>query len=369
LATRADDAEIRRLLRENPMPGRASISLERGPDAALAAAVEGDVHHTIVARDRVGGAIIAMGSVSVRERYVNGQPTAVGYLGELRLDQNHRSRMSIIRRGYACLRELHASLGVRMYLTSIAADNTVARRLLERGLPGMPTYRPLCEFVTLVFRRRRNGEFHKVTSRVRHGLRFDELSLRHGTPKLIPEMHALLNDTNAHAQLAPAWTLAELQSLQPSHIRIVFDGDQPIACAAVWDLRAFKQTVVRGYPPALRLARVPLNMLAPFTRMPRMPAIGRPVSHAFVSHLATPPARPELIEPLIRSLHGSAHTLKIDSFTVGFDARDPRLPIVRRAFGGLEYRTQLYLVHWPDGTAAADAVDRTRIVAPEVALL
>jgi len=137
----------------------------------------------------------------------------------------------------------------------------------------------------------------------------------------------------------------------------------------VWDLREPKQTVVRGYPPMLRLARVPLNMLAPLTRMPRLPAIGCPVSHAFVSHLATPPDRPGLIEPLIQSLHGSANTLNVDSLTVGFDARDPRLPIVRRAFGGLEYRTQLYLVHWPDGTAAADAVDRMRIVAPEVALL
>jgi hypothetical protein len=65
------------------------------------------------------------------------------------------------------LRELHNSLGVRLYLTSIASDNVVARRLLERGLPGMPTYRPLCEFVTLVFRRVRNGEFHKVPARVR----------------------------------------------------------------------------------------------------------------------------------------------------------------------------------------------------------
>ena len=39
------------------------------------------------------------------------------------------------------------------------------------------------------------------------------------------------------------------------------------------------------------------------------------------------------------------------------------------AFRGCEYRTQLYVVHGPDGTAAADAVDRARLVGPEVALL
>ena len=30
---------------------------------------------------------------------------------------------------------------MKLYLTSIAADNLPARRLLERGLPDMPTYR------------------------------------------------------------------------------------------------------------------------------------------------------------------------------------------------------------------------------------
>jgi hypothetical protein len=369
LATDADDAEIRRLLRENPMPGRVSVSLEREPDARRAAAVEGDVHHTIVARDSADGPITAMGSISVRERYVNGKPTRVGYLGQLRLDRNQRHRIATIRGGYAFLRLLHPSLGVRLYLTSIAADNLPARRLLERGLPGMPTYRPLCEFVTLVFRRRRNGEFHKATSRVRASFRHDGLSLRHGSSQLVPQMHALLNESNANMQFAPAWTPAELESLPPTRLRFVFERDRPIARAAVWDHRALKQAVVRGYPTALRVARVPLNMLAPFTRLPRLPAIGQPLSHAFVSHVATPPDRPELIEPLIQSLHGSANTLDVDSFTIGFDARDPRLPIVRGAFGGVEYRTQLYLVHWPDGAADADAFDRTRIVAPEVALL
>ena len=369
LATPADDPEVRRLLRENPMPGRVSISLEREPDARLAAAIEGDVHHTIVARDVDGGRIVAMGSVSVRDRYLNGQRTRVGYLGQLRLDRNHRSRMSIVRGGYALLRELHASVGSPLCFTSIASDNAAARRLLERGLPGMPTYRPLWELVTIVFRRRRNGEFRKVTSRVRPGLRNTGLSLRHGSPELISEIHALLNHANAGMQLAPAWTLTELHSLPPSHLRILSERDRRIACAAMWDQRAFKQAVVRGYPTALTLARVPINLLAPLTRLPRLPAIGHPLAHAFASHLSTPPDRPDLIEPLLRSLHGSAHTLGIDSFTVGFDARDPRLAIVRRAFGGLEYRTQLYLVHWPDGATAADAVDRTRIVAPEVALL
>ena len=97
--------------------------------------------------------------------------------------------------------------------------------------------------------------------------------------------------------------------------------------------------------------------------------MGEPLRHAFVSHLASPPERPGLIEPLIDALRCSSHARDVDCLTIGFDARDPRLAIVRRAFCGREYRTQLYVVHWPDGAAAAAALDRSRLVAPEVALL
>jgi hypothetical protein len=374
LATPADDAEVRRLLRENPMPGSVRISLEREPDASLAAEVEGDVHHTIVARDRGDGRLIAMGAVSVRERYLNGEPTRVGYLGQLRIDESFRNRRSVVLGGYAMLRELHASLGVKLYLTSIAANNFAARRLLERGLPGMPTYRPLCEFVTVVFRRRRNGDFHKVTARTRGTLRRRGLSLRHGSAELLDEAARVLNESAERSQLAPVWSGDELRELNSrglcdTYFRIVYRGNKALACAAVWDQRTFKQTVVREYPQALRFTRLGLNALSPLTKTPRLPPVGRPFSHAFVSHVATTLDEPELVVPLVELLHGSAATSGVDSLVAGFDARDPRLPIVRKHFGGREYRTRLYGVHWPDGGAEAESLDPRPPVCPEVALL
>lgn len=361
LATPADDADVRRLLRENPMPGAISISLEREPDALAATAIEGDEHHTIVARDERTGRLIAMGSVSVRERYINGRPTRVGYLGQLRLDHRCRPRASVILGGYRFFRELHERLGVRLYLTSIAADNDTARRLLERSLPGMPTYRPLCDFVTLVFRRRR---------RPHEG----NLIVRQGTPQLVPIICELLNESAARHQFAPTSSPSLLDSLrahglQPQHFRVMFEDDRALACAAVWDQRRTRQAVIRRYPPALRLARMPLNLLAPLTRLPSLPPLGKPIPLALVSHLATPSDRPELIEPLVRSLHGTAHTLGVDCIGVGLDARDPRLPILRRSFSGREYRTQHYAVHWQDGRAAAEAIDHDQLCHPEVALL
>jgi len=371
LATRADDSEIRRLLRENPMPGEISISLEREPDAFGGAQIEGDEHHMIVARDD-NGRVIAMGNVAIRKRYLNGLATRVGYLGQLRLDCSCRGRAEVIVGGYRFFRELHKSLGVKLYLTSIAADNTRARRLLERSLPGMPKYRPLREFVTLVFRRHRRLDFSKVTNYERRELRRQGLELRHGWPNLMPQVVELLNSAAARGHFRPVWSLRELETLQehglrPNHFRVIFEGDRPIACAAIWDQRSFRQAVVQGYSQAMKLARIPLNLIAPLTRWPRLPAVGEGVSTALLSHMVTPPNRPELIRPLVMSLHGSGHTLGVDSIGIGLESRDPRLKVLK-ILRGMTYRAQLYVVHYEDGREKAEALD-DRLCEPEVALL
>ena len=72
LATRADDPEIRRLLRDNPMPGRIAISMEREPDFFADADGPGEAKQTIVARQ--GKRLLCVGSCFIRERFVNGQP-------------------------------------------------------------------------------------------------------------------------------------------------------------------------------------------------------------------------------------------------------------------------------------------------------
>jgi hypothetical protein len=48
LATPTDDAALRQLLRDNPMPGNISLSYEREPSYFLAARVDGPLSQTII---------------------------------------------------------------------------------------------------------------------------------------------------------------------------------------------------------------------------------------------------------------------------------------------------------------------------------
>ena len=93
VATRADEPDLRRLLRENPMAGEISVAFTREPDALAAGAISGEPHHTILARDTVNGRPIGMGSRSVYDAYVNGEPHRIGYLSQLRIDRAYRGAL------------------------------------------------------------------------------------------------------------------------------------------------------------------------------------------------------------------------------------------------------------------------------------
>lgn len=364
LATRADDAEIRRLLRDNPMPGRISISLEREPDASLAAAIEGDIHHTVIARDPETGSLMGMGSVSTRDAYINGDVTRVGYLGQLRLDQRYRPRAPIIIGGYRMFRELHDSLGVRLYLTSIAADNLRARRLLERGLPDMPTYRPLDTFVTTMI------EAWAPGGKLPPGLHTRRVNLDH-----MPDVLHCLTRNGQRAQFSPVWRASDLLArVKAGEIEFVVAKrrERVVGCMAVWDQRAYKQAVIRGYEPRLLRWRRWINLVPGLFNIPRLPPVGTKLNIAYLSHVAVDDDDPDVFAALLGCACGSGDRWRDDlghrNFVLGLSERHPLLRAVPRMFRRHMYRTNLYVVHWDDGRAAAAGLD-DRVCQPEVALL
>jgi hypothetical protein len=372
VANKSDDAEIRRLLRETPMPGQISISLEREPNYFADTGIPGEIKQTILARD--GSQLICAGSCSIRDRFVNGKSRRVGYLGGLRLDRRYAGRFDVLRRGYEFFRELQAENPAEFYFTSIAADNTRARIFLERGLPGMPRYEPIGQFVTLIIATsggRRARELSSRTDTPESGgedMNQGQASLGYGD-----ELISFLNKCNQANQFAPCWSAEELKELQPIGLRvsdfhIQRHGGQIVSCVSLWDQRCFKQTVIKDYTLWLALVRPLFNVCEGIMSRPRLPAVGTALASAFVSHLGNRTVEKNSVVGLIGNLRTTAYQRGIEHLTLGFAANDPHLAEVRSRFACREYRSQLYVVHWPGvGSKARDLDGRS--LAPEVALL
>lgn len=350
IADRGDDEKLRRLLRASVTPGAVRLAFTREPDFfatdGLAAA---DV--TVVARR--DGIVVGSGRCSVYRLVRNAVPRRIGYLNALRVRDHTTGSARLLREGYQRLGREVAPLADGFF-TSIATDNTRARRVLEHsGRLGLPSYRPLCNLVTLV------GAVHpgKSDSAV--------------PPADESELGEFLERGSVDSQLSLSWEPARWRQLahrglSANDFSIVRQNGRIVAAAAVWDQRAFRQTVIDGYEGLLRRARPLVNAAMSVRRMPPLPTPGSVLAQGalFGATVLEPLAWPSLWS-LVRQRAAAAG---LQWLCLSRDARDPELSTLRRLMKGREYRTTLYEVTWPGGARWPDPWD-DRLFRPEVGLL
>lgn len=371
LARAGDDAALRRLLRANPMRGGISLTFEREPDYFRGCDIAGAEDQTIVAFENER--LICMGRCSVRTRYLNGSPQRVGYLGELRLDASAQGRFDVLRRGYQFFREVCDADPPVTWFTSIASDNQRSIRFLERNLRGMPRYDFLGEFVTLLIAvPRRAFARVRLVSRARATPDAGGLRCVAGCPALAEQMTHLLNEQGARRQFATAWTSEHLRALEEWGLSLgawqcILRGQELVACAALWDQRPFRQTVLRGFSRTMAMMRPFINLAASAVGTAGISSIGSTVAHGFFSPLAVEAGREELLLALVNTGFSHARQRGLDFLTLGFAASDSSVALLRRHFRCREYRSRLYRVSWTEDGSGLALDDRPAV--PEVALL
>ncbi len=355
VADTRDDADIRALLRDNPLDGWIRLSFEREPDAFAAGALY-DRHALLVVRERRSGDAVALCEYGVRRAYVDGAVARVPYMGALRVAHAARHRMGLLRHGFAAVRSLlHEAGDYAAPLTSITADNHRARRILCAGVAGLPRYVPVGELVTLAA--------GTLRARGRRGI-------EHATQHDLPEISALLERVGARRQFAPVWEPEDLErlagfGLPPERFLLARRRGRIAGCIAVWDQRGFKQTVVRGYAPWVRRTRPLYNAIAPLLRAPLLPRVGAGLDQVYLSHLAIDGNDDDLACALVATGLAVARTVDADVAVLGIAADSPGLAALRHSMRARVYRTQLHAVHWPGNPVATPA----GLVQPEIALL
>lgn len=338
VATEADDSAIRRLLRENAMEGSVSLTLEREPAYFRGCGLAGAEDQTILARE--ANRLICMGRCTRRLCWIDGRATRVGYLAELRLDAHARGRFRILRDGYEIFRELQSEDPAEFYFTSIGTENERARRVLERGVLGMPRYAFLAELDTVLIAVPRRS-------------RPPRLDVTNAIPADLPEILELLNAHGARHQLATVWTAENLRALDAhglplTRFLLLRERGRLMACGALWDQRAFRQTVIQRYAFPLSAARPLLNVASHLFGTPRLPRPGVALAHAFLSPLAFADGAEALFSDLLESFFPLAAKIGLDYLTLALPSEDARLPGIRRRFSTRTWRSRLYRVNWPE---------------------
>ena len=351
VAEPSDDVHLRRMLRASVMPGRVRVAFTREPDFFAADGMAGAQDVTVVARR--DGRVIGSGRCSVFSLMRNGVPRRIGYLSALRVTERTRESARLLREGYDLLGSETAHLADGFF-TSVATDNVRARRVLEHGgRLGLPSYQRLCDLVTLVGAvsadRRSTPESSATES----------------------ELGEFLARASHDSQLSLEWDASRWRDLARHGVSardfsVVRQDGRIVAGAAVWDQRAFRQTVIDGYEGWLHRVRPLLNVATALQRRPQLPRPGSVLAQGslFGAGTADPAAWPALWRLVRRRAAASG----LSWLTLSRDARDPELPMLRRLMKGQEYGTTLYEVRWTDGPCWTDSWD-PRVFRPEVGLL
>lgn len=352
IASPADEPDVRRLLRENPMQGDLAMTLEREPEAYAADYGLAASHHFVMARDSQTGRAIGLCEREVFPMHVNGAAQQVPYIGSLRVAEGHRNRIAILRGGFATLRSLEGDDAYA--ITSISDANAVALRILTAGVKGLPTYTPLGSFATRVIAVRRSGKSAET---------------------LAAENFALsATDWNRQHQFGMQWTARDLQRLEsaglpPSHRLGLTQGSAVRGTIGVWDQRSNRQAVVRRYPPWLGAIRTLYNVAARVMGRLRLPAVGEAMNVAVASHFSWNDAKEETFLRLVRAALSCAARAGHAGVAFGFAAESLCHRLLCQHFPrALEFRTRFFSVVWPDSRAEVPHFDG-RALHPELGLL
>jgi hypothetical protein len=368
LATEADDAGLRQLLRNNPMTGAIALTFEREPNFFRAAGIEGDFHQTLVARARVRGEPVALVTRSIRRLFVNGQVQTIGYLSQVRVAPAYARGLFLargVRHAFDLCHTLHADGRTPFYLTSIVEDNLPAHRLFTAGLSGFPRFHKYARLLTFLIgagRRPRAG-------RLPRGIR-----LERGSPERLGDILGCLQRNGAHYQFAPYWdaenlfTTDQTPNLTPDNFILAISGNRVVACVAGWDQNGFKQTVIRGYHGRLARWRGVINLVASAGGWPAFPPPQTPMHYLYGSHLAVDENDPEIFRALLSALVQHAHDRRYGYVVLGLSDSHPLRASLTKGYRCASYASQIYLVYWEDGAQAASQID-ARTPGLEVAVL
>lgn len=342
LATSRDDAVMRALLRDNPMPSWVSMASTREPSFFAGMGRFGR-DWAVVARQ--GNEAVGMYACSDQPVHVNGLETELGYLGGLRVAPQYRHRLRILRDGYASIRSLSPRRDPELWYTAIATENAPARRLLEANLRGMPRYRALNDMATLALPKARGRK---------HGL---------WRPVAADEMEDVCRFYNRQVrryQFSPVLT-PERAGRTGAVFHVVAGKDGPRAVMALWNQQPYKQVMACAYRQPLGMLLPLYNLYARLTRQVPLPPIGQALDQTYLAFLAVAPELECDASALIEDALAICPTAVL---TLGLHAAHAWLDCLIRSFRPATYRTRIYAVDFGE-TAELDG----RPAQPEVALL
>lgn len=317
---RENQGEFLTLLTDNPMQGRVNTALTREP-CYFAGKDYFGVEQAFLAKE--DNQTIGCYQFTTHQGFINGSLTSLGYLNSLRVSHQFRHKIRVIKAGF---KHLQQRLVLPTYnYTSIASDNLTARRLLEKGINGLPRYEYVGELCTLVISKHR-AKKHKLWQEATD----DKVWLDF--------YHQQASQSLLAPYLSESWL--KQSTLTPLVYR---DNSGLKACAVLWQQQTFKQVKITYYHPMFRILRPFYNGYSLLTKRPCLPALQKILPQTFLAFFYCVD-----IQQTVSLVADALEHCQTPLLTLSFAAKNPQCASIVKAFKPLVYKTSIYRVNFMD---------------------
>ena len=326
-ATAEDNTALLKLFGEVPMQGELVLSTQRAPDYFTLLELQRGEHEVWVHDE--GGELDGMGSLQVRQGWLDGQACRVGYLGDLRARFSARRSRGLARFYGPILEEAAERHGVSAFLTSVMATNTAALQALVKrkaSRAAQPRYTLLRRFGAV-----------SVQFALRRKVRPSPYTVHRATPGDVPAMAALLDADHRLRPFGYRYDLGELEhrlarwpGLTVEGCYLAFDaGGQLVGCTSVWNPEAVKRYRVLAYRGGMRWMRWGFDALATVVGAPRLPAPGEDFRYFYLCNTSISGEDPAIFRALVERVYADHHGQGFHFFTLYLDEVDPLAPALK----------------------------------------
>ena len=361
LADVSDDPELRKRMAQDWLQGHIAISFRREPRYFDGCNVQGESVQVVKCTDETTGHIVGLGSRLISNAFVNGRSQRLGYLADLRADPASRGG-TLLARGYRFLRELHEADPVPLYYSVILEGNTVALDNLIGARVGLPEYKAMGRILT--------PAIHLDIPK--RAIVLPRTRFQRAKVEQLSEILDFVQTWQSKKQFAPVYKPNDfngprLRDLKIEDFYLAIRDDRIVGTIAAWDQRAFRQTHVERYSPALAVFRPLYNALASLTPLKPLPAPGAAIPYFYLAFVAIEENDPSIFRGLLRALYRDRYQGPWRYCIVGLHERDA-LASVLSEYRRIEAAGILFVIFYPDGAAAFKQLDK-RVPYVEIATL
>jgi hypothetical protein len=337
MATPADDAQLRQVLRETPMESSlATVTYETEPSFFQSSCPDGAETDVIICRDTDRDAAVGFGCRSIREMFVNGKETRIGYLSTLRCIPKYRNQ-GLVGLGYRAMKKLHDSTDPpEWYFSTILEGNQPARHLLTSGRAGLPYYHSIGRYSTFLIPVDTLGQSDKSANRIER--------------REAQQIVSGLSEIGSQYQLFPCYQLdgwlAQCEELYDGSFFVTTNAGKWESVMGVIDQRSAKQLVIKSYPRWLQCCRYPLNC---WYKLRGQPVIHKPPYDfkylTAILPLVDSTADPDCILPLLGSVLSEGKKRVAEYIALGMHESHKSYQLVKD-LSKHTFNAEVFLVSW-----------------------